>query len=119
MGNQRRTIFSSSLLVISVLSLLVADICGSHHHELDRIVRLPGQPSVTFNQFSGYVTVNEKKGRALFYWFIEAVGEASEKPLLLWLNGGKCRKPSSKIAFPSLFLFLSKSHENYGEIGDG
>uniref|UniRef100_A0A803M8Z4 Uncharacterized protein n=1 Tax=Chenopodium quinoa TaxID=63459 RepID=A0A803M8Z4_CHEQI len=38
--------------------------------------------------FSGYVTVNEEYGRALFYWFIEAVEDPSSKPLLLWLNGG-------------------------------
>ncbi|KAA3458021.1 serine carboxypeptidase 24-like isoform X1 [Gossypium australe] len=57
--------------------------------ELDRISSLPGQPSVGFSQFSGYVTVNEKHGRALFYWFTEAITVPEKKPLLLWLNGGQ------------------------------
>ncbi|KAK1416367.1 hypothetical protein QVD17_32158 [Tagetes erecta] len=54
----------------------------------DRVVRLPGQPPVSFNQYAGYVTVNETHGRALFYWFFEAVKNSQKKPLLLWLNGG-------------------------------
>ncbi|XP_051125991.1 serine carboxypeptidase-like 31 isoform X2 [Andrographis paniculata] len=49
---------------------------------------LPGQPSVTFRHYAGYVTVNEQNGRALFYWFYEATNLADEKPLVLWLNGG-------------------------------
>ncbi|XP_051150120.1 serine carboxypeptidase 24-like [Andrographis paniculata] len=56
--------------------------------ELDRISTLPGQPPVNFSQFSGYVTVNEQHGRALFYWLTEAPKNAHTKPLVLWLNGG-------------------------------
>ncbi|XP_066399567.1 serine carboxypeptidase 1-like [Miscanthus floridulus] len=54
----------------------------------DKITALPGQPHVDFDQYSGYVTVDEKHGRALFYYFVEAPRDASSKPLLLWLNGG-------------------------------
>ncbi|CAO2841604.1 unnamed protein product [Amaranthus hypochondriacus] len=65
--------------------------------KLDRINYLPGQNfDVGFEQYSGYVTVNEESGRALFYWFIEAVEDPSSKPLLLWLNGGP---GCSSIAF--------------------
>ncbi|ERN07520.1 serine carboxypeptidase-like 25 isoform X1 [Amborella trichopoda] len=56
--------------------------------EQDRILRLPGQPEVSFKQFSGYVTVNEQVGRALFYWLTEAELEPESRPLVLWLNGG-------------------------------
>ncbi|XP_037432696.1 serine carboxypeptidase 1-like [Triticum dicoccoides] len=57
--------------------------------EADRIAALPGQPPrVNFDQYSGYVTVSEEYGRALFYYFVEAPYEASSKPLVLWLNGG-------------------------------
>lgn len=56
--------------------------------EADRVVRLPGQPVVNFRQYSGYITVNETHGRALFYWFFEATRNPQNKPLLLWLNGG-------------------------------
>ncbi|KAH9294166.1 hypothetical protein KI387_040631, partial [Taxus chinensis] len=55
----------------------------------DRISILPGQPSnVTFDHYSGYITVDKKAGRALFYWLIEATHDAQSKPLVLWLNGG-------------------------------
>ncbi|KAL6655433.1 hypothetical protein ACP70R_006259 [Stipagrostis hirtigluma subsp. patula] len=55
----------------------------------DKIAALPGQPDgVSFNQYGGYVTVDEKNGRALFYYFVEATHDAAAKPLLLWLNGG-------------------------------
>ena len=57
--------------------------------ESDRVINLPGQPqSPPISHFSGYVNVNAHNGRALFYWFFEAQNHSSNKPLLLWLNGG-------------------------------
>ncbi|KAF3672901.1 Serine carboxypeptidase-like 40 [Capsicum annuum] len=55
--------------------------------EKDWIKKLPGQPSVKFQQYGGYVTVNESSGRALYYYFTEDENPNS-LPLLLWLNGG-------------------------------
>ncbi|XP_059065270.1 serine carboxypeptidase-like 31 [Cryptomeria japonica] len=52
------------------------------------VTQLPGQPKAAFNHYSGYVTVNEENGRALFYWFFEAATLKEERPLVLWLNGG-------------------------------
>jgi serine carboxypeptidase-like clade 2 len=57
----------------------------------DKIAALPGQPAVRFSQYGGYVTVDEKNGRALFYYFVEAVSDPAAKPLVLWLNGGLSR----------------------------
>ncbi|KAL6560472.1 hypothetical protein OROGR_004031 [Orobanche gracilis] len=56
----------------------------------DLIKRLPGQPKVDFKQYSGYVTVNQTQGRALFYYLAEADQDSANNtlPLLLWLNGG-------------------------------
>lgn len=55
----------------------------------DRIDALPGQPDgVNFNQYAGYVTVDPKAGRALFYYFVESPQHSATKPLVLWLNGG-------------------------------
>ncbi|CAH9081757.1 unnamed protein product [Cuscuta epithymum] len=54
----------------------------------DLVVGLPGQPNVTFRQFAGYVDTDEKAGRSLFYYFVEAEKEAHHLPLTLWLNGG-------------------------------
>ncbi|KAI3513897.1 hypothetical protein L1887_12119 [Cichorium endivia] len=57
--------------------------------KLDQVSNLPGQNfNVDFAQYSGYVTVNEESGRALFYWLTEAVEDPASKPLVLWLNGG-------------------------------
>lgn len=61
---------------------------------------LPGQPKtkLKFKQYAGYVNVDEKNGRSLFYYLAEsASGNASSKPLVLWLNGG------------DVFLILSSS----------
>ena len=51
-----------------------------------------GGGGIDFEQYSGYVTVDEKNGRALFYYFAEAPRGAASKPLLLWLNGGRERR---------------------------
>ena len=63
----------------------------------DKIVALPGQPKVSFQHFSGYITVDEKKQRALFYYFVEAETMPASKPLVLWLNGGELK--FAKIQF--------------------
>ncbi|KAK2981083.1 hypothetical protein RJ640_012038 [Escallonia rubra] len=54
----------------------------------DKIGKLPGQPEVSFQQFAGYITIDERQQRALFYYFIEAETNPASKPLVLWLNGG-------------------------------
>ncbi|KAF8408213.1 hypothetical protein HHK36_007358 [Tetracentron sinense] len=63
--------------VSMVFVLLIVCVSVSHgvreEEEADRIVALPGQPKVSFQQFSGYVTVNSVSGRALFYWLSEAL----------------------------------------------
>ncbi|KAF7147596.1 hypothetical protein RHSIM_Rhsim03G0257500 [Rhododendron simsii] len=61
---------------------------STEEQERDRISALPGQPAVAFSQYSGYITVNEQHGRALFYWLTEATSNPQSRPLLLWLNGG-------------------------------
>ncbi|BFG40326.1 hypothetical protein CerSpe_266000 [Prunus speciosa] len=91
-------VFQSSMAIllhsfIGILCLLLATVVATmavpKQQELDRISALPGQPPVSFSQFSGYVTVNEHHGRALFYWLTEAATVSPHnKPLVLWLNGG-------------------------------
>ncbi|CAL5423951.1 unnamed protein product [Camellia sinensis] len=51
----------------------------------DRIHQLPGQPQVSYQQFSGYVTVDAKKQKALV---LEAKSNPAFKLLVIWLNGG-------------------------------
>ncbi|XP_006307408.2 serine carboxypeptidase-like 44 [Capsella rubella] len=56
--------------------------------EEDLVTKLPGQPEVAFRQYAGYVDIDVKAGRSLFYYFVEAEKEPHTKPLTLWLNGG-------------------------------
>ena len=89
---------SASVLLVAITSCCVLLAAGAGAAEVeeceeragrDRVEALPGQPPVAFAQFSGYVTVNQERGRALFYWLTEADGDAATKPLVLWLNGGQ------------------------------
>ncbi|KAH0693835.1 hypothetical protein KY285_020932 [Solanum tuberosum] len=45
---------------------------GKGYTEEDLVKALPGQPKVGFRQYAGYVDVNVKAGRSLFYYFVEA-----------------------------------------------
>ncbi|KAJ1417843.1 Serine carboxypeptidase, serine active site [Sesbania bispinosa] len=74
------------MALVLLLSFSLEVFCLSSH--ADRIVWLPGQPHVDFQQFSGYVTVDDKKHKSLFYYFVESEIDPASKPLVLWLNGG-------------------------------
>ncbi|VVA99187.1 unnamed protein product [Arabis nemorensis] len=54
----------------------------------DLIKRLPGQPSVKFRQYGGYVAVNESAGQFLYYYFVESIKTNDSSPLVIWFNGG-------------------------------
>ncbi|XP_030526554.2 serine carboxypeptidase-like 34 [Rhodamnia argentea] len=56
--------------------------------EADRVTALPDQPPASFRHYSGYISVDDRLGKELFYWFFEATSCPAEKPLLLWLGGG-------------------------------
>lgn len=74
--------------------------------EADKIQTLPGQPEgVDFDQYAGYLTVDAKAGRALFYYFVESPQSSSTKPLVLWLNGGKYHAANSSLCH-HFFNFL-------------
>ena len=76
--------FESSILLFSCL-LLVAISAGDNP---DKITDLPGQPPVLYDQYAGYITVDAKNERKLFYWFVEAAEASDSKPLVLWQTGG-------------------------------
>ncbi|KAM5548223.1 serine carboxypeptidase 24 [Rosa sericea] len=80
--------YSILMFMLSLTTTTINVAATAKEQELDRISALPGQPPVSFSQYSGYVTVNENHGRALFYWFTEATASPQNKPLVLWLNGG-------------------------------
>jgi serine carboxypeptidase-like clade 2 len=76
--------------LVAVLTFLLrpAATAAASGHAADRIDRLPGQPPVDFDMYSGYITVEKSAGRSLFYLLQEAPEEAQPAPLVLWLNGG-------------------------------
>ncbi|KAL5993432.1 Serine carboxypeptidase-like 35 [Asimina triloba] len=75
------------LLLLSVSSL--SKVQCREAKDSDRVFDLPGQPPVKFQHYAGYVRVRPEDEKALFYWFFEAESGVSEKPLVLWLNGGQ------------------------------
>ncbi|WZZ24362.1 hypothetical protein YC2023_007763 [Brassica napus] len=86
MAKTRRSCFVYAILAI-------AHLCNCEpilsQKEQDKVSQLPGQNfNVNFAHYSGFVTTNEKMGRALFYWLFEAAEDPASKPLVLWLNGG-------------------------------
>ena len=85
------TVFLASVLfaLSSVVSIRHWHFPGQPPGGEHLVTNLPGQPDVNFKHYAGYVTVNEQNGRALFFWFYEATTHPDEKPLVLWLNGGK------------------------------
>lgn len=80
----------------------------------DLVTRLPGQPLVSFKQYSGYVTVDEAVGTALFYYFVEAERNASSLPLALWLNGGPGCSSIGGGAFTELGPFYPRGGGRMG-----
>ncbi|XP_061358866.1 serine carboxypeptidase-like 45 [Gastrolobium bilobum] len=78
--------FTMIATIIIVVALTLVGV--SSVPEADKISTLPGQPPVKFEQYSGYITVDEQQQRALFYYFVEAEDDPASKPLVLWLEGG-------------------------------
>lgn len=78
-----------NLLIASCLCTLFTSVSSdSSEAWRDRVPDLPGQPDVSFRHYAGYVPVNKTNGRAMFYWFFEAMSLPNQKPLVMWLNGG-------------------------------
>ncbi|KAL1225065.1 Serine carboxypeptidase-like 42 [Cardamine amara subsp. amara] len=77
-----------AMALAMVMVLLTVKWFAEAYPEEDLVVKLPGQPKVGFRQYAGYVDVDQKVGRSLFYYYVEADKQADTKPLTLWLNGG-------------------------------
>jgi serine carboxypeptidase-like clade 2 len=58
--------------------------------ESDLILDLPGLEDFDpgFDQYAGYLTVDEDHQRKIFYWYVESQGSPKEDPVMLWTNGG-------------------------------
>ena len=76
------------VLIVVGCACMLGTVGVEGHPDEDLIVSLPGQPKVEFKQYAGYVDIDVKHGRSLFYYFVEAENVPDKKPLTLWLNGG-------------------------------
>lgn len=79
------------LCIVTVLLMCLSWILLSTQavHDDALITSLPGF-NATFpsKHYSGYVTIDEKHGKKLFYYFIVSERNPSKDPVVLWLNGG-------------------------------
>ena len=77
---------SNECRILLLLALLGAVYCAP---AANKITNLPGLSTpINFTQYAGYINVDQKSNRNLFYWFVESQGNPSKDPLLLWMNGG-------------------------------
>ncbi|KAJ8449765.1 hypothetical protein Cgig2_001421 [Carnegiea gigantea] len=81
-------ILSTTLVLCNLPKITASSSSSSSSSENDKITSLPGQPSVNFQQYAGYIAVDAEKQRNLFYYLVEAETNPASKPLVLWLNGG-------------------------------
>ncbi|RRT54066.1 hypothetical protein B296_00034219 [Ensete ventricosum] len=95
------------VMAATLLRLCSARVLEPEPFRSDMITKLPGQPPVSFQQFSGYITVDQLDQRALFYYFAEAEVDPSTKPLVLWLNGGNTASSIFSIQLPPILFFWS------------
>lgn len=102
-------VFCCGGLWLLLVVLMVVNGCGktvNGYPMEDLVVNLPGQPKVGFKQFAGYIDVDVKAGRSLFYYFVEAKNDPHSKPLTLWLNGGPGCSSMGGGAFTELGPFF-------------
>ncbi|KAE9587233.1 putative carboxypeptidase D [Lupinus albus] len=99
------------LLVVGTYVWLVINNVGVEGYPTEDLVkRLPGQPKVEFKQYAGYVDIDVKHGRSLFYYFVEADHDPDNKALTLWLNGGPGCSSIGGGAFTELGPFYPKGN---------
>ncbi|RVW43658.1 Serine carboxypeptidase-like 45 [Vitis vinifera] len=82
----------SWMMILAAVCAALVHFCSSavesHSAQADQISSLPGQPRVSFQQFSGYITIDEKQDRSFFYYFVEAENDTTAlKPLVVWFSG--------------------------------
>ena len=71
--------------------LAASVLCGAAYTQealADQVTALPGAENldITFNQFSGYLTVDGTK--QMHYWFVESINDPANAPVAFWTNGG-------------------------------
>jgi hypothetical protein len=72
----------------SIVAILT--ICLMRSRADDQVLSLPGLDfDIQFKQYAGYLEVNNKTGKRLFYWLVESEKTPSTDPVVFWTNGPK------------------------------
>ncbi|KAI7983323.1 Serine carboxypeptidase-like 45 [Camellia lanceoleosa] len=108
------SMFTQAWLIMETICALQICLRVESLSEADKILVLPGQLQVSFQQKARYITVDEKQDRALFYYFAEAETDPSSKPLVLWLNGGVRKKKNIAANVGAAFMLLMRKKKNLG-----
>ena len=75
-------------LQILVLLSCCLDVMLAQDKQLDKIDTLPGLNfPITFNQYSGFISLDEMETRNIFYWFVESRSDPVNDPIIFWTNG--------------------------------
>lgn len=62
---------------------------SKQHHRGAEIRGVPGyKGELPSRHFGGYITVDQERGRHLYYYFVQSERSPASDPLVLWLNGG-------------------------------
>ena len=78
---------SHFLLLLALAPLLSSPAIAAPEKHL--VTYLPGfHGAFPSKHYSGYVTVDERNGRRLFYYLVLSERAPSADPVVLWLNGG-------------------------------
>uniref|UniRef100_N1QS33 Carboxypeptidase n=1 Tax=Aegilops tauschii TaxID=37682 RepID=N1QS33_AEGTA len=84
MAGGRRSGFAAAALLLLVFTAG----CGAAPQGVE-VTGLPGlDGALPSKHYAGYVTVDEKHGRNLFYYAVESERDPAKDPVVLWLNGG-------------------------------
>uniref|UniRef100_A0A453GF81 Carboxypeptidase n=2 Tax=Aegilops tauschii subsp. strangulata TaxID=200361 RepID=A0A453GF81_AEGTS len=84
MAGGRRSGFAAAALLLLVFTAG----CGAAPQGAE-VTGLPGfDGALPSKHYAGYVTVDEKHGRNLFYYAVESERDPAKDPVVLWLNGG-------------------------------
>ncbi|XP_073012909.1 serine carboxypeptidase-like 20 isoform X2 [Typha latifolia] len=90
----------ASLIIVSLLLLTVPATLAAPQDAL--VTHLPGFDGIfPPKHYAGYITVDEDRGRNLFYYFVESETNPETDSVVLWLNGGPGCSSSGPFNFES------------------
>ncbi|CAL0304583.1 unnamed protein product [Lupinus luteus] len=84
MANTNTMVYLLALLQISLSIVLIQSA-----PESSLVTQLPGlNETFQSKHYAGYVTVDQNRGRNLYYYFVTSESHPSKDPVVLWLEGG-------------------------------